>query len=177
MKNLERQLNELRLVLSQNLRVYLVDYLNEIRSQIVTECQLFLSGKIDMEDAERAIDQYEEMNNSVDQFQKECLSNLETVDCGSRDLEMFEHRLETIDFEDEEAVLMVEKQIYCAVFERKRVLFGNKGLVFFSEKNRNLFFHLEDYGRELRRTALFGTLLIIEDDLLLMNDKLNQFKE
>lgn len=132
MKNLIRYLGELKFVLNSP-KLYLVDYFDKIRNQIDLDCEIYLNGKIEIKNREKATQQQEEMIKEVDLFEMECLSDLKTRKRDSTDLEVLKDCLKSLDFEDEDAVLMVEKQIYCALFERKKILLGNRSIIFLNE--------------------------------------------
>lgn len=168
MESLEKQLDELKQVLN-NPKLYLVDYFSELQNKIDLECQIYLN-KGNVKDSENAIKRQQEMISQVDQFREECLSNLQTIACDLTDLEMFEQRLETLDFEETVATLQLEKAIYCALYGRKKLLFRNKGIIFLSKSSHNFY---QKYLGEV----VVGSLFIIEDEFLLYSEKFQVIEE
>lgn len=155
MEELEVYLKELKSTFD-NPKLYLVNYFDGIRSQIDLECHIY-DRKVG--NTEQAILQ-EELINEVDNSQRHCLSNLEN---NSSNLEALEQRLKVVDLEDEEAVLNVEKELLCSVFNRRKVLFMNKGIIFFK---------LVNMSNNLLTRVLFGDLYIVEDEFLLYSQRL-----
>ena len=133
-----------------NSRLYLVNYFSELKSQIDIECETYLSkGALGTKDEEKAIEQQIDMIHQVDLFQSKCLDKLKkhTIE-HLTNLSEFEHRLNHLHLMNTDAVLELEKKLYCVLYERKRVLFMNKGIVFLS---------IEDYE------AVFIPYYLIDD--------------
>lgn len=161
MNKFETVLDELKAIV-QNPRVYLVNYFDEIRNQIDVECQTFLNRpnlSIGVQDL--AIQQQEELISQVDLFQTKCLTNLHTISYDQAELEDLENRF---NIKDEE----IDNDIYCALYNRKKLLFKNKGLMFFNLRDAKEF--IESSYNELDSGILFGLLFLIDDEFLLDSD-------
>lgn len=147
-----------------------MNYLDEIRKQIDIECQTYLN-KVDVEvDKEKAIQQQEKMINVVNLFQTDCLSNLTKIQYGQNNTDDLEQSLNSLYLEEGDAALKLERDISCSLFQRQKLLFMNKGVVFLDEN-----YLAELFGRNL--DILFGVLLIVEDEFLLNNDKIQHKSE
>lgn len=170
MNKLEDHLNELKAI-AQNPRIYLVNYFDEIRNQIDVECQAFLSRSDLASDVyDMAIQQQEELIGEVFLFQRRCLENLEMlVSNDLTEIGQLEQRFNSLIAGDEEASLNVEKDVYCALYDRKKLLFNNKGLIFFSLKDFQKL--MKSSYMEIGSDILYGLLFLIEDEFLLDSDE------
>lgn len=165
MDKLETILSELKSAVNSP-NVYLVTYFEDIRNQIDVECQICLNRQdLEMTAKEQAIQQQQEMINEVDLFETQCLSNLQKIPRGLWDLEELNSR-----FKRRNSLKKLEKDIYSQLHERKKMIFMNKGILYFDRKNSQKFCKTQT----LTRTILFGSLYIIEDELLLFGDRLQK---
>lgn len=171
MSRLEIIMSELKAATSSP-RVYLVNYFDDIRSQIDIDCQTYLNNEF--EKMEQAIRHQDQMINQVDLFQKECLANLGTIPFDLKRLNDLEDRFNSVDIGDKESVLKIEKDIYCALFEIKKLLFLKKGIIFVNLEKCEKF--IEPTCKQIDPQILFGLLFLIEDEFILYSDKFQQIK-
>jgi hypothetical protein len=166
-----------------NGELYLANYFTEIRNQIDIGCEEFISEPNLKDDVkEKAIQQQEELINEVNSFQKECLKNLMVNPIKEVDLEKFDFRLKTLDLADNKAVLNLEKDLYCVLHNRKKALFINKGIVLlrldaywslFTSGSKEIY--EKKHKKKFDHAVLFALLVLIEDEFLIFNDKLEHF--
>jgi len=177
MNKIESIYSELK-YLNDQPKVFLLKQFDEIRYQIDIECQKFLNALnfLYLNGLEiKTIEQQLEMLSEVDLFQKQCLAKFAQNPPKQLNLEELDQRIKSINSEDKDVALKLEKELYKEMFNRKKCLFGNKGIVFLSMENCKHFFqHYVSFGEP---RILFGTLILIEDEFLLFGDKLQQFIE
>lgn len=168
MDKLETVLSELKSAVNSP-KVYLTTYFEDIRNQIDVGCQIYLNRRdLATTAKEQAIQQQQEMINEVDLFEKQCLSNLQKIPRDFRDLEELESRLE-----NRNSLKKLEKDIYSRLHETKKLIFMNKGILYFDRKNSQKFCKTQT----LAGTISFGSLYMIEDELLLFSDRLQKILE
>lgn len=161
MNKFETVLGELKTIV-QNPKIYLVNYFDEIRNQIDVECQTYLNRpNLSIAVQDLAIQQQGELISQVDLFQTKCLTNLDTIPYDLTEFEDLENRF---NIKDEE----LEYDIYGALYNRKKLLFKNKGLIFFNLRDAKEL--IESSYNELDSEILFGLLFLIEDEFLLDSD-------
>ena len=184
------KLEEIHLELKStaNSRIYLVSYFDEIRNQIDVECETYLSKidsriKLDQgkreKQKEKAIEQQQEFIKEVDLFQQECLKNLGTHPIEPLNLEDLERRLNSVNLKNNNSVLELEKDFYCTLYNRKKLIFMNKGILFLSlEKYKKFCGVKKKYSMSLFATVpqknpdiLFGILLLVEDEFIIYNEE------
>ncbi len=165
-------LHELRSAVNSP-KLYLVKYFDDIRNQIDICCESYLQARdLTVRAKEIALQKQQEMISAVDLFEKECLINLETNTGGLVGLDELECSLKSLDPSNKEKVLQVEKSVYCQLYERKKFLFMNKGIIFFDMDNCCQYLPIQCHPQ-----VLFGHLFIIEDEFLLFSEKFLQIKE
>ena len=141
-------LNDLKLAVDSPKR-YLANYFDEMKNQIDLECQVYL-GQDELADEykERAINEQLEMIQEVDSFEQKCLANVGHLELPTK---------EQIDG------IREEKELYIALHQVQKQLFMNQGIIF----NRN---PIKSY----RILSPFGRLIIIEDEFMILNEKVKQ---
>lgn len=150
-------------------KVHLVNYFDEIRNQIDIDCETYLS-RHGLANQTRALVQQQELISEVDLFLRQCLSNVASLDEDLSKLDELELSLKSLDLTDKDAVLAVEKNIYCALNNRKRLLFRNRGIIFVNIDNYEKYFESPG-SRQRDPQVLFGLLFILEDEFLLFSDQ------
>lgn len=158
MDELRKKLNELMLSESSP-RLFIVDYFDAIRNQIDIECENYLSkhGHTD-EKREKSIRQQEEMIKEIDLFQKECLSNLESVESSPTAIENLRNKIERLETNDQNAISRAEYEIDIALDQRKKSLLMEQGIVFLDKKYNQI--------TENDQLILFGALIMVKDEYL-----------
>lgn len=159
-------------------RIYLVNHFEDLRNEIDIESQTFLNKDgLSVEDREKVIQQQEEMIKEVDLIQSQCLANLDKIKSDPISLGDFEQRLNSLDLEDQNAVLKVENNLFCALFQREKSLFMNQGILFLNgKKDMEVEFIKVSILHILERTpdSFFGVLLIVEDEYMRYSDDIRQ---
>ena len=156
-------LNDLKLAVDSPKR-YLANYFDEMKNQIDLECQVYL-GQDELADEykERAINEQLEMIQEVDSFEQKCLANVGHLELPTK---------EQIDG------IREEKELYIALHQVQKQLFMNQGMFFFSEERFNDFVcdftNFDSFGREYSEHYSFGPLFFIEDEFMIMNEKVEQ---
>lgn len=168
MNKLEAILEELKSTVNSP-KVYLVNYFDEIRNQIDIDCETYLS-RHGLENQARALVQQQEIIGEVDLFLKQCLSNLVNIDDTDSKLKELDLCLKSLDWSNKDDVFAVEKNIHCALNNRKRVLFKNRGIIFVNNENYEKYFE-SPRSRQRDPQVLFGFLFILEDEFLLFSDQ------
>jgi hypothetical protein len=145
-------------------RSYLATYFDELKNQIDLECQSYLGrDKLADEDKEKAISQQLNMIQEVDSFEKKCLENVLHLELPTK---------EQIDG------IREEKMLYITLHQVQKQLFMNQGMVFFCEERFNQFVsnftNFDGFGREYPEYCSFGLLLFIEDEFMILNEKVEQ---
>lgn len=161
MDRLRSSLSELKSAVN-NPRLFIADYLYAIRNEIDIECEIYLSkAGWRLEEREKALQQLEGMIKEVDLFEKQCLTNVESLQFGPPNLKQLEHNLDSLDLKDGKAISMVERDLDCALIQKHKSLFMKQGLVFL---NKSKCKRLEENSG-----ILFGALIIVEDEYLTSN--------
>lgn len=177
MNKLRNIFNKLKLAVNSP-RIYLVNHFEDLRNEIDIESQTFLNKDgLSVEGREKVIQQQEEMIKEVDLIQSQCLTNLDKIKCDPISLGDFEQRLNSLDLEDQNAVLNVEKNLFCALYLREKFLFVNQGIIFLNKKkDKEVEFIKVSILHILERTldSFFGVLLIVEDEYLRYSDDIRQ---
>ena len=168
MNKLQAIFGELKLTV-KNPRVYLANYFSEIQNQIDIDCESYLSSH-GLEKQARALVQQQELIGEVDLFLRQCLSNVTNIEDDLSELDELELSLKALDCLDKDAVLAVEKNIYCALNKRKRLLFINRGIIFVNIEKYEKYFESPG-SRQRDPQVLFGLLFILEDEFLLFSDQ------
>lgn len=127
-------------------RLFIVNYFDEIRNIIDIECENYLIKH--GEEREITIQQQEEMIKEVDLFEKKCLSNLESDQCFSIDLDNLQNKIESL---DKNEVKKAEKELDSAIYRIEKTLLMDQGIVFLNEE---------------QPMSLFGALIIVKDEYL-----------
>ncbi len=68
---------------------------------------------------------------------------------------------------DKDRVLQLEKELYCLLFDRKKALYMNKGIIYLNMNESYDFVNM-------RVDDMFGTLIVLEDEFLLNSDKVQR---
>ena len=176
MNKLESILEELKLIVN-NPKIYLANYLDDIRCQIDIECQLYLnSPNLAMRDERLAIEQQLQLIYEVDIFEQKCLMNLKTTttQANQTNLELLDTRLQSLNFENRDAISEIKKDIHSAFYSSQKLLFMNKGIIFLNITNYKKFLQFRSFTQQ---KILFGLLFIIEDDFLLFSAKFQHILE
>ena len=127
MNKIESIYSELK-YLNDQPKVFLLKQFDEIRYQIDIECQKFLNALnfLDLNGLEiKTIEQQLEMLSEVDLFQKQCLANFAQNPPKQLNIEELDQRIKSINSEDKDVALKLEKELYKEMFNRKKCLFGN----------------------------------------------------
>ncbi len=184
------KLEEIHLELKStaNSRIYLVSYFDEIRNQIDVECETYLSKidsriKLDQDkrekQKEKAIEQQQEFIKEVDLFQQECLKNLGADPIEPLNFEELERRLNSVNLKNNNSVLELEKELYCTLYNRKKLIFMNKGILFLSLEKYKKFCGVKmrcsnSFSASRPQKSpdiLFGILLLVEDEFIIYNEE------
>ncbi len=144
-------------------RRYLASFFDELRSQIDLECQKYIVRyKLVEKDQEKAISQQVELIQETISFEQQCLANVGQLELPTK---------EQIDG------MMEEKEIYIALHQVQKQLFMNKGVLFLNSKR------FEELVQEQQGDSFgvldplvypFGHLIIIEDEFMVLNEKVKQ---
>jgi hypothetical protein len=128
---------------------YLANYFDEMKNQIDLECQVYL-GQDELADEykERAISEQLEMIHEADSFEQKCLANVGHLELPTK---------EQIDG------IRGEKELYIALHQVQKQLFMNQGIIF----HRNPI-------KSSRILSPFGRLIFIEDEFMILNEKVKQ---
>ena len=156
-------LKDLKLIVDTPKR-YLASYFAELKNQIDLECQVCISrDNLVDEEKEKAISQQLELIQEVDSFEQKCLANVGQLELPTK---------EKIDG------IREEKELYIALHQVQKQLFMNQGMFFFSEERFNDFVcdftNFDSCGREYSEHYSFGPLFFIEDEFMIMNEKVEQ---
>ncbi len=148
------------LSLVENPRIYIANHFDEIRSQIDIGCQTYLNRHdLQARDKERAVQHQQGFINEVNLLQKKCLTNQEkNLLDQSLGLNALSQSLKCLS----------EKDLYCRLYNTKKLLFLNKAVIFLSSDNYREFFKISN------PTKMFGVLFIVEDEFF---DKIQRVKE
>ena len=141
-------------------------YFDEMKNQIDLECQMYLdrAGLAD-EDKEKAITQQLEFIQEVDSFEQKCLENVGKFELPTK---------EQIDG------IREEKELYIALHQVQKQLFMNQGMLFLDVKQFKEFieppeFLMRNSGGSFNALFhSFGHLIIIEDEFMILNEKVKQ---
>lgn len=177
MNKLESIFEELKLIVN-NPKIYLANYFDDIRCQIDIECQLYLnSPNLSIKDNGLAIEQQSQLIYEVDIFEQKCIVNLKTTtttQANQTNLELLDTRLQSLNFENKDAVSKLERDIHSAFYSSQKLLFMNKGIIFLNIANYKKFLQFRCFTHQ---QILFGLLFIIEDDFLLFSAKFQHILE
>lgn len=164
-ESLEKIQNELKSTV--NGKVYLINYFDDLRNQIDIECQLYLcKQELTSYAKAKAIRVQQKMVSEVDRFQTQCLENLKSNP--EVELSLAEQNLRSFDIKDTEVFLKLEKDLYTELHNRKKYLFFNRGILFFSTAKYEVFFNLKcDY----HEYPQFGVLILVRDEFIIYSEK------
>ena len=151
-------LKDLKLVVDSPKR-YLATYFDELKNQIDLECQMYLGqdGLAD-EVKERMFNQQLEHIQEVNSFEQKCLENVGKFELPTK---------EQIDG------IREEKELYITLHQVQKQLFMNQGMFFLNSKRT------KEYNINLKVennpwSPSFGRLIIIEDEFMILNEKVEQ---
>ena len=144
----------------------LASYFDELKNQIDLECQVSI-GRDNLvdEEKEKAISQQLELIQEVDSFEQKCLANAEQLELPTK---------EQIDG------IREEKELYIALHQVQKQLFMNQGMLFLDVKQFKEFieppeFLMRNSGGSFNALFhSFGHLIIIEDEFMILNEKVKQ---
>ena len=174
MSRFEIVFEELKLIVNSP-KIYLANFLDDIRCQIDIECQMYLNKPgLAIKNNSLAVEQQQQLIYEVDILEQKCLLNLKTIPAVQTNLEALESRLKCLDSNDKDAASKLEKDIYSAMYTNQKILFMGKGIIFFNLDNYKKFLQFRSYTRQ---QILFGLLFLIEDEFLLFNHKFQQILE
>ncbi len=143
----------------------MVNFFDDLRNQIDIECQLYLiKTELTRDDKAKAVQTHQTMVNEVDRFQKQCLANLESNP--EAELKLEEQNLRSFDLKDKQVVSKLEKELYTKVYNRKKFLFVNRGILFFNTAKYGVLF-------KRQKCPQFGVLVLILDEFLIYSDKIS----
>ena len=167
-QDLQKNFNGMKSMIASP-KCFLIQHFDDVRNKIDLECQKYLdNNELKVESKEKAILRQQEMIEEVDSFQKKCLANLKTEQLDQINLEEFEKRLQ---LQDKDDVMELGKNLCCAIHNIQKELFMNQGIVFFTRDNYDKIFFEFDYFQLLGGWLRFGSLILIEDEFLINNDK------
>jgi len=154
----------------ENPRLYLVNNFDALRNLIDIECENHLiKHKIELteEDKKKVYENQNEMIKTVDEFQKQCLFNLDMVQSDLLELTDLKTRLNNLDSRVDDVFYKVERDLHSALYQRKKLLFMKQGLIFFT---------IDEYETniqkiEINHKCLFG-ILVIADEFVSYDGKL-----
>ena len=164
--DLKKKYDELKAIVDHP-KLYLVNCFDEIRNEIDIECAKYLDKKnLAQELKEKAIEQQQEMIDELEAFQRQCLANRNCSNPNDQSqLDELEQRLK---FVDKNGVSDLEKDLTCAIYNRKKMLFMNQGVIFnTTNEHKKLLIYRSNF-----RDILFGLLILIEDEFLIKSEKL-----
>jgi len=166
-QDLQTTFNEMKSMIASP-KCFLIQHFDDVQNKIDLEFQKYLdNNELKVESKEKAILEQQEMIDEVDSFQKQCLANLKT-DSHQINLEEFEKRLQ---LQDKDDVMELDKDLCCAIHNIQKELFMNQGIVFFTRDDYEKIFFEFDYFKLLGGCVTFGSLILIEDEFLINNDK------
>jgi len=153
-------LKDLKLAVDSPKR-YLVTYFDELKNQIDLECQSYLGkDKSADEDKEKAIFQQLNMIQEVNFFEQKCLKNVGQIELPTK---------------EQINGIKKEKELYITLHQVQKQLFMNQGMVFFGEERFNQFVsnftNIDDFNRDYSEHYSFGVLFFIEDEFMILNEK------
>ena len=154
----------------ENPRLYLVNNFDALRNLIDIECENHLiKHEIELteEDKKKVYENQNEMIKTVDEFQKQCLFNLDMVQSDLLELTDLKTRLNNLDSWVDDVFYKVERDLHSALYQRKKLLFMKQGLIFFT---------IDEYETniqkiEINHKCLFG-ILVIADEFVSYDGKL-----
>ena len=149
-------LKDLKLVVDSPKR-YLATYFDELKNQIDLECQVHLDGLAD-EVKERMFNQHLEHIQEVNSFEQKCLENVGKFELPTK---------EQIDG------IREEKELYITLHQVQKQLFMNQGMFFLnSKRTKEYYINLKVENNPW--SPSFGRLIIIEDEFMILNEKVEQ---
>lgn len=143
-----------------------MNHFDDIRNQIDIARQTYLNKDVlAIGDKHKAIRNQDEMIDEVDLFQRQCLEKLKTIQIDPIYLEDCEHRFKSLNMADKRAVLNLENEVYCLLFQTRKLLLNNKGFICLSISDSECLHSNKEYKHGIK--TLLGILIImIEDEFL-----------
>lgn len=125
-------------------RLYTVNQLDETRNQVDIGCQTYLtSNDLTAEDRMKKGPSSSKKRWSKSwtcSKQDVCLSNLKSLQIDQTELEDLEQCLKTLKLDESEAILKVEKDLDCALFQRQNMLFMSQRIIFLNKSYCEMLF-------------------------------------
>ena len=152
----------------------MINFFDDIRNQIDTECQLYLCKPgLTKEEKSKALQTQQTMVDNVDRFQKQCLDNLRSNP--GVELKLVGQNLRNFDLRNNKVVLKLEQDLCTELHNRNKFLFVNKGILFFNNAKCEVLFKMKCDNPE--KYPQFGILVLIQDEFLIYSDKISTLNE
>lgn len=160
MESHDTQLDALNMAL-ENPRLYIFNYISELKSQIDLECQKFLNSQEDLanEQSITALEVQSTLIEDINQYESECYKNLATIQLDSMIRSQAKKAIDKAECHQQakEALRLIQEQ-----------LFLNRTFVFIA-KDSPLIADTVEF-----KIKSFGVLVIVEDKFIAYEDYLNR---
>ena len=151
----------------------MIDYFDDLRNQIDTECQLYLCKPgLTNEVKSKALRIQQNMIGNVDRFQKQCLDNLLS---NPVEFKLVRLNMRDYDLRNDQLILHLEHDLCQVLYNRKRFLFVNKGILYFNNAKCEVLFNMK--CNNLDKYPQLGILILIQDEFLIYSDKISILNE